>query len=134
MENASKALIIAGAILLSILLISLGIFVFTQAQDTMGSINLNEQEVMAFNNKFIAYEGDIRGSQVKQLLQAIRTNNDATEQEGTNRKISLTGTLGTDPTKTASIKTGAMYTVTLGYDNKTSLVNTIDITAKTTTP
>ena len=33
MENASKALIIAGAILLAILLISLGIMVFTQAQD-----------------------------------------------------------------------------------------------------
>ena len=33
MENASKALIIAGAILLSILLISLGIMIFTQAQD-----------------------------------------------------------------------------------------------------
>ena len=29
MENASKALIIAGAILLSILLISLGIYIFT---------------------------------------------------------------------------------------------------------
>ena len=55
MENASKALIIAGAILLSILLISLGIFVFTQAQDTMGSINLNDQEVMAFNNKFFLH-------------------------------------------------------------------------------
>lgn len=56
MENASKALIIAGAILLAILLITLGIFVFTQAQDTLGSINLSEQEVLAFNNKFLAYE------------------------------------------------------------------------------
>ena len=34
MENASKALIIAGAILLAILLISLGIMIFNQAQDT----------------------------------------------------------------------------------------------------
>ena len=32
MENASKALIIAGAILLAILLISLGIMIFNQAQ------------------------------------------------------------------------------------------------------
>ena len=31
MENASKALIIAGAILLAILLISLGIMIFNQA-------------------------------------------------------------------------------------------------------
>ena len=35
MENASKALIIAGAILLAILLISLGIMIFNQAQDTV---------------------------------------------------------------------------------------------------
>ena len=31
MENASKALIIAGAILLAILIISLGILIFSQA-------------------------------------------------------------------------------------------------------
>ena len=35
MENASKALIIAGAILLAILLISLGIMIYTQAQNTV---------------------------------------------------------------------------------------------------
>ena len=33
MENASKALIIAGAILLSILLISLGLIVYNQAKE-----------------------------------------------------------------------------------------------------
>ncbi|MEE0865899.1 MAG: hypothetical protein U0L98_03780, partial [Clostridia bacterium] len=57
MENASKALIIAGAILLAILIISLGILIFSQAQDTVGSVNMSEQEMMAFNNKFTAYEG-----------------------------------------------------------------------------
>ena len=46
MENASKALIIAGAILLSILIISLGILIFSQAQDTINSINMSEQEIM----------------------------------------------------------------------------------------
>ena len=35
MENASKALIIAGAILLAILLISLGIYIFSQAQSVV---------------------------------------------------------------------------------------------------
>ena len=41
MENASKALIIAGAILLAILIISLGILIFNQAQDTVGSVNMD---------------------------------------------------------------------------------------------
>lgn len=36
MENASKALIIAGAILISILLISLGIVMFNASKSTTG--------------------------------------------------------------------------------------------------
>ena len=41
MENASKALIIAGAILLSILIISLGIMVFQNAKSTVGSADMS---------------------------------------------------------------------------------------------
>lgn len=122
MENASKALIIAGAILLSILLISLGIFVFTQAQDTMGSINLNDQEVMAFNNKFLPYEGKIRGTQLKQLINLVDSNNKAREEEGaTDRIITL------DPAmKTTDVKAGATYTVTL-LKEKGALIDKITI-------
>lgn len=132
MENASKALIIAGAILLSILLISLGIFVFTQAQDTMGSINLNEQEVMAFNNKFLPYEGKIRGTQLKQLLQTVRTvNAAATEEEGTTEdKVKIkggAGISGTDSTNMKKIQAGKTYDVTLEYNAKTTMVEAITI-------
>ena len=45
MENASKALIIAGAILLSILLISLGIMIFTQAQDVISGSGMSKAEL-----------------------------------------------------------------------------------------
>lgn len=45
MENASKALIIAGAILLAILLISLGIMIFNQAQDTVTNSGMTEAEL-----------------------------------------------------------------------------------------
>lgn len=48
MENASKALIIAGAILISILLISLGIIMFNASKGTTdqaigGTVNAMEQ-------------------------------------------------------------------------------------------
>lgn len=123
MENASKALIIAGAILLAILLITLGIFVFTQAQDTLGSINLSEQEVLAFNNKFLAYEGDIRGSQVKQLINLVNSNNSSRTEEGsTDRIITLQGVTTTD-----DVKTGATYKVQFTY-GANSLITTINIT------
>ena len=49
MENASKALIIAGAILLAILLISLGIMIFNQAQDTVNNSGMSQAEITAFN-------------------------------------------------------------------------------------
>ena len=122
MENASKALIIAGAILLSILLISLGIFVFTQAQDTLGSINLDEQEVMAFNNKLIPYQGSIRGSQLKQLFEVVKSNNASAKAEGaTEKEITITGV-----TEDA-IKSGATYNVKMTRNETTALITTITV-------
>ena len=124
MENASKALIIAGAILLSILLISLGIFVFTQAQDTLGSINLDEQEVLAFNNKFLAYEGNIRGSQLKQLFNLVDSNNASANAEGATEKIiDITGVTESE------IKTGATYSVKMERNDKTALIKKITVSA-----
>ena len=76
MENASKALIIAGAILISILLIGLGVYIYNQAQNTVSQSNLNSEIAQAQNQKFEAYKGEnITSAQVKQLLQLINTNN-----------------------------------------------------------
>ncbi len=90
MENASKALIIAGAILLAILLISLGIMIFTQAQDTVSSSGMSQAEVQAFNSKFTKYEGNaIRGSQVKSMIQEVRASNSSDIADGNGRCIKL---------------------------------------------
>ena len=76
MENASKALIIAGAILLSILLITLGIIVYRQAAGVIDNNAMDEIAVSTFNSKFEQYEGDnVRGTQVNALLSAIVQNN-----------------------------------------------------------
>lgn len=77
MENASKALIIAGAILLSILIIGIGMFIYNQAQDQINSSagQMSQEEVRVFNSQFQAYEGSrVSGSQVKQLLTKLATN------------------------------------------------------------
>ena len=42
MENASKALIIAGAILISILLIGLGVYVYTMAAGATQNVDLSK--------------------------------------------------------------------------------------------
>ncbi len=76
MENASKALIIAGAILISILLIGLGVYIYNQAQSTISSATLDSEVAQAQNQKFEVYKGNnISSAQVKQLLSLINTNN-----------------------------------------------------------
>jgi len=76
MENASKALIIAGAILLSILIIALGMRIYNSASSSAGNADLSAQEVSSHNAQFEAYAGKQKGVQVKTLLNAIISNNE----------------------------------------------------------
>ena len=124
MENASKALIIAGAILLAIAIISLGLIVVNNTRGVADSANLSEQEIQAFNAKFTPYEGSNKtGTQVKTLLQAVIASNQA---NGTSKQIAITGTQTTDATNTTNIKNGGTYTVKLSYGTN-GLVNSISI-------
>lgn len=78
MENASKALIIAGAILLSILLISLGIMVYNNAKGTISDANLDSETVQAFNTKITQYCGTKKnGTTMNSLMDAIAASNGA---------------------------------------------------------
>ena len=74
MENASKALIIAGAILLSILIIALGIYVFNMAKGVTDTKALNDLEIQQFNSQFTAYRGKVIGSGVVTLLDKLISN------------------------------------------------------------
>lgn len=120
MENASKALIIAGAILLSILLISLGIFIFNQAQDTVSNSGMSQAEVTSFNNKFLKYEGIQKGSVVKSLINEIAVSNADANNSSASRTITLDGTAGvTATTDSSKIDTTKSYEVKIkSYDTK----------------
>lgn len=85
MENASKALIIAGAILLSILIIGLGMGVYNSSKSAMGGANLDAAELRAHNSQFTAYEGRQKGSEVSALIGTIQSNNNSYED----RQISV---------------------------------------------
>lgn len=78
MENASKALIIAGAILISILLISVGILVMNSTGNMQDEVKTSSDSmaIQTFNSNFTAYEGnEMSGSQVKSLLSYIKSSN-----------------------------------------------------------
>lgn len=132
MENASKALIIAGAILLSILIISLGIMIFNQAKGAMDTSSIDELELQQFNSKFTQYAGDnVRGSTVNTMLNAVVANNMA--QDDATRKVEVafsagckdsSGTslaaLGEDGTSAPKVSTGATYKVECKISDKGS--------------
>ena len=77
MENATKGLMIAGAILIAIVIIGIGVFLVAQAQGFMGqgTAKFSEMEVKTFNSPYQNYEGQKRGSEVNSMISDIITNN-----------------------------------------------------------
>ena len=141
MENASKALLIAGAILIVILIIGIGMLVYTSTTGTIDEAvrQMSSQEKDMFNQQFEQYSGDrVNGANVKALLRKIRDNN--TTNDGVEAKqvvLSFTPTTGgtaiTDPvTAIQKVNTAGSYTVTC-TDAKSNyagdgLIDTVTIT------
>lgn len=130
MENASKALIIAGAILISILLISVGVIIMNSTGD-IGGTSQRQGEIMAirtFNSQFTAYEGEaVSGSQIKELISAVEANNAKDDEH----KVTLT-TGTNNVTKSSQVVASKKYKVELSYGNddasKTGYIQEITIT------
>lgn len=130
MENATKALIIAGAVLISILLISVGIMVFNAANDPINQAqNSSEQQaVRMFNESFTAYLGtEISGQQVKSLISAVQASN----AKDSTHSVTLDGVTTVSAVSTKS-KYDATEEYTDGYISKITIKvhgknNTIDI-------
>lgn len=91
MENASKALLIAGAVLIVIVLISVGVLIVNQASSVTDQASdiTTSQAVETFNNQFQNYAGIQKGSSVKTLLSAIATSN-ATNSNTSKHMIKVT--------------------------------------------
>ena len=136
MENASKALIIAGAILLAILIISLGILIYNQAAGIVNSNSMSDVEITQFNAQFTQYQGTQSGTSVRSLLQEVLSNN--MTQDDNDRKVEVTGdvTMGKNATSAPinNVTTGGSYTVTCNYGTSgaanAGLVTSITITKR----
>ena len=78
MENASKALLIAGAILICILIIAIGMYIYNSAQGTIqtAASQMGNQEKDMYNATVKKYVGDNkRGSDAKIMIEEIITQN-----------------------------------------------------------
>jgi len=153
MENASKALIIAGAILLSILLIAVGMYVYNSSIDPIQSAGstISSYDKEAFNLKWEQYDGEQTGTIVQKLIAKMLSNADEYKEEhrklpGISARIkhqdSSTGTLGGEDSGVTfdfneyvatlgdirgKIQKKHMYYVTFGYSETTGLINMIHI-------
>ncbi len=137
MENASKALIIAGAILLAILLISLGIMIYNQAQDTVSDSGMDQAAITSFNNQFLKYEGTRKGTIVKSMIQEVLATNAGSSTAGTGTtgtktndgiqvKVKLGDEEATATPTTSKIINNNSYNVTLSYGSS-GRVDTITV-------
>ena len=147
MENASKALIIAGAILLSILIIAIGMYIYNSSQNTINEAGsqISAQEVQSFNQTWEMYEGVQSGANVRSLISKMASNAKANENEETRlpdlmcqatsnkNNITVISSIGNkiningfNNARTA-IQARHNYKVTLDLDPKTALVSKINI-------
>ena len=142
MENASKALIIAGAILLAIAIIGIGMYVFQMASSTINQSNMSGQEVDAYNAEFIKYEGIQNGSTIRAMLSTINTHNLTNKEDASKQIVTADGTAdggtvdddsqaGTSPadiaTQKGKVVSGTRYKVTFKYTS-TGLIKVINYT------
>ncbi len=129
MENASKALIIAGAILLAILLISLGIMIFSQAQDTVNNSGMSKAEIETFNSQFLKYEGDRKGSVVKTMVSEAIASNADDNHKNNSATVKVNGS---DSITTSGIDTTKTYKVEMEYGTN-GRINNIKYSEKSST-
>ena len=136
MENASKALLIAGAILIVIVLISVGMLIVNSTQDMTerAGTTASSQAIQVFNQQFTQYEGTQKGSTVKSLIQAINASNGAEytaggSTAGAGHQITITYTLtGVSGTAgAADIVNTRKYKITFDTDSE-GYINAATIT------
>lgn len=144
MENASKALIIAGSILIAIMIISLGIVIFNRFGNSAKKMaNMDKQEIAAFNSKITPYVGNhVSGTQVNTLLQYCLSVNMSANQSGNTYQCITVKKDGSDFLKPndnsyTRVQTGSSvsYTVDATQDSNGLMTNiTINQNSPTATP
>lgn len=99
MENASKALIIAGGILISILIISLLVMFYDNIKDLM-NIEHNEdisEQAVEFNKQYdVYYRDNLYGSDLLSIANKVNDYNKRQAEEQGYKKLEMTVTFNSD--------------------------------------
>lgn len=129
MENATKALLIAAAVLVAILIISFGLVIYNKSTTATDSADLTATQIQAQNEKFAKYEGENkRGSVVNALLETVLTNNTTATSEGA--KVTVNGAvtlLTSERSITSKADTSVLYNIACTRGDS-GVITTITIT------
>ena len=117
MENASKALLIAAAVLIVILIIAFGMKIFNSTGDTSGQAEdlASSQQMQTFNAQFTAYEGTKKGAEVRNLVNLVNASNASDPEHHVVINFNGTGSSGNGTYSSSNLKSTSSYQVTLQY-------------------
>ena len=135
MDNASKALVMAGAILIAVMLISLGVVLFNSTSDIAKdtSEQLDSFSVEIYNSGYIQMTGlVVKGTTVKTLVNKINShNNNAIEVAKYGTILIATPSFNS----VGKINPDKYYTVDVtSYDYTTGAIRVINIKNERSTP
>ena len=129
MDNASKALIMAGAVLISIALVGVGVYIFSSTNTMVGGANqqLDDAAAQMTNSTLGQYAGTkVRGSTVKQLFEKARISN-VNKTLPTEITVKLSNTEVTDTLSSASVVDTKYYKVTVTDNNSDCYYDLIEV-------
>ena len=123
MENASKALLIAGAVLLVIALIGIGMYILnsTSGVQDQATQTMSQLEIQNFNQKFEKYVSTkTTSSNAKAIIQEVNANNATSDK---------TVTLDTSgKTSINDINRAKKYSISTSDTNSDGIVDTVKVT------
>ena len=127
MDNASKALIMAGAILIAIAIVGVGVYIFssTSSITNTGRAQIDAAAAQMANSNLRQYEGRVRGSTVKDLVNYAGSLN---AQEVFPTKLTLGTAEITLETDTSGYSSNAFYTVSLSDTDNDGYFDQITVT------
>ena len=143
MENASKALMIAAAIIIAILIIAIAMYVYNSSAGLAQNANLDSEAIQQYNEPFERYGGEhVTGANAialaKKIVNHNRSNRDVSKQiELTTTQISTDGSTSLAPstdqvTGSTNVKNGllagAAYSIRFAYDSGTGYITKCSIT------
>ncbi len=129
MDNASKALIMAGAVLISIALVGVGVYIFSSTNTMVGGANkqLDDAAAQMTNSTLGQYaDSKVRGSTVKQLFEKARISN-VNETLPTTITVKLSGSDVTSTLSSTDVVDTKYYEVTVTDSNSDGYYDLIEV-------